>query len=151
MLFAYLSRTKALGEKRRHSPIVSSVQRMLLPLSSSTTKEYTRTSEDDDALMVDLPSQGFVRAVVEDDGYDAVGYQEVILDSGADCTVLPFGMFSDVGGFGPSLRDAQGNEIPQSTGRVGVKFEIGPWGPQVMACVWSELGWLFLFIGQRIP
>ena len=84
-------------------------------------------AEEDDGLMIDLPTQSFVRAVARQDESDEASYQEVILDSGADCTVLPFGMFADVGaagGTGPSLRDAQGNEIPQSSGRVGVKFQV---------------------------
>ena len=52
---------------------------------------------------------------------------EVILDSGADCTVLPLEMFEHVGSPGthtPTLLDAQGNQIPQSHSREKVLFEI---------------------------
>ncbi|CAE7599013.1 unnamed protein product, partial [Symbiodinium necroappetens] len=52
---------------------------------------------------------------------------QVILDSGADITVLPASMFRDVGA--PSatsvnLLDAQGGAIPQQAGRTRVTFEV---------------------------
>ena len=52
---------------------------------------------------------------------------EVILDSGADVTVLPMDIFGDVGvsaQSGVRLRDAQGEAIPQSSGRAQVTFEV---------------------------
>ena len=45
-------------------------------------------------------------------------YDEVILDSGADCTVLPVDQFGQVGIAGSkatTLLDAQGNHISQTT------------------------------------
>ena len=52
---------------------------------------------------------------------------QVILDPGADITVLPASMFRDVGA--PSaasvnLLDAQGGAIPQQAGRTRVTFEV---------------------------
>ena len=52
---------------------------------------------------------------------------EVILDSGADVTVLPMDIFGDVcisARSGVRLRDAQGEAIPQSSGRAQVTFEV---------------------------
>ena len=52
---------------------------------------------------------------------------EVILDSGADCTVLLLELFEHVGSPGTraaTLLDAQGNQIPQSHSRERVLFEI---------------------------
>ena len=45
--------------------------------------------EEDDTIMMDVLDPNFVRAVVEDlEGGVQQEYQEVILDSGADCTVV---------------------------------------------------------------
>ena len=55
------------------------------------------------------------------------GLHEVILDSGADCTVLPLEQFGHVGVEGEkqaTLLDAQGNHIPQSSTRQRVVFEV---------------------------
>ncbi|CAE7921995.1 unnamed protein product [Symbiodinium sp. KB8] len=55
------------------------------------------------------------------------GLHEVILDSGADCTVLPQGQFESVGADGgrkATLVDAQGNTIPQTSARQRVLFEV---------------------------
>ena len=52
---------------------------------------------------------------------------QVILDSGADITVLPASMFRDVGAPSASsvnLLDAQGGAIPQQAGRTRVTFEV---------------------------
>ena len=51
----------------------------------------------------------------------------MILDSGADVTVLPMDIFGDIGisaRSGVRLRDAQGEAIPQSSGRAQVTFEV---------------------------
>ena len=64
-----------------------------------------------------------VRRVPEEEGPK----HQVILDSGADITVLPASMFRDVGAPSASsvnLLDAQGGAIPQQAGRTRVTFEV---------------------------
>ena len=60
---------------------------------------------------------------------------EVILDSGADCTVLPLDAFQGVGQDSQEssvLLDAQGNRIPQGQVRAAVVFEVDGDGGDVI-------------------
>ena len=87
-----------------------------------TDVELGNICEDEDAPENDLA----VRAIQQSSSHDSSPC-EVILDSGADVTVLPMDIFGDVGvasKSGVRLRDAQGGAIPQSTGRANVTFEV---------------------------
>ncbi|CAE7220909.1 unnamed protein product [Symbiodinium sp. CCMP2592] len=76
----------------------------------------------DDSGELEAESAFHVRAVAADPNL-----HEVILDSGADCTVLPLSSFADVGQHSREssfLLDAQGNRIPQGQVRTSVVFEV---------------------------
>ena len=90
-------------------------------LPNSSTMWYRMSSES--AKSEDMFSGVEVAARVVRD----TGLHEVILDSGADCTVLPQGQFESVGADGgrkATLVDAQGNTIPQTSARQRVLFEV---------------------------
>ena len=102
-----------------------------LPCSSVPCFTIGNDSESDQPFAVDLTTDGssdfgdgvvHVRAVAADPNL-----HEVILDSGADCTVLPLEAFADVGHHSHEssfLLDAQGNRIPQGQVRTSVVFEV---------------------------
>ncbi|CAE7034963.1 GIP [Symbiodinium sp. CCMP2592] len=102
-----------------------------LPCSSVQCFAIGGDSEVDQPLVVDFAADctdefhdgvAHVRVVAADPNL-----HEVILDSGADCTVLPLSSFSDVGHHSREssfLLDAQGNRIPQGQVRTSVVFEV---------------------------
>eukprot|EP00439_Symbiodinium_sp_Y106_P003836 s9589_g1.t1 len=102
-----------------------------LPCSSVQCFTIGSDSESDQAFAVDLTTDGssdfgdgvvHVRAVAADPNL-----HEVLLDSGADCTVLPLEAFADVGHHSHEssfLLDAQGDRIPQGQVRTSVIFEV---------------------------
>ena len=84
-------------------------------LKSTSSLWYQMSSDEDEELEV------AVRTLVD------TSVHEVILDSGADCTVLPFDHFGHVGlqsARTTTLLDAQGNHIPQGASREQVMFEV---------------------------
>ena len=102
----------------------------MVTLESEALEETEPELASTSTLMFDIHSPrssdgedcGHVRVVRE----QMVGYQEVILDSGADVTVLPMSM-SEAGeesGSVANIRDAQGNTIASSSTRRNVIFEM---------------------------
>ena len=92
--------------------------------------ELSDFSDEDGDVCGDFESIGLgdlaVRAVRDYAVRDTASH-EVILDSGADVTVLPMDIFGGVGvaaRSGVRLRDAQCEAIPQSSGRAQVTFEV---------------------------
>ena len=100
-------------------------------LPSTSVQFFVIHSEDDDLdeevedLKNFMDSQEHVRVVRA--GPFVVVEHEVILDSGADCTVLPVDAFQGVGQNSSEssvLLDAQGNRIPQGQVRTAVVFDV---------------------------
>ena len=90
-------------------------------LPSSSTMWYRMSSDATDSQSLQSDVEVSARVVRD------TGLHEVILDSCADCTVLPQSQFESVGEDGrhrATLVDAQGNTIPQASSRQRVLFEV---------------------------